>query len=169
MLGTRLLHYHIVEKLGAGGMGVVYRAHDEKLDRDVALKVLPAGALAEESARRRFQQEAQALSQLNHPNVCTIHEIGESEGQTFIAMEYVKGRRLSEVVEGQGLAIETLARYGTQIADALAHAHQQGVLHRDLKSANIMVTPEGRIKVLDFGLAKRLYGTVERILEPRPH
>ncbi len=157
MVGRTLLHYRVLEKIGAGGMGVVYRAHDEKLDRDAALKVLPAGALADEAARKRFQQEALALSHLNHPNICTIYEIGEAEGQTYIAMEFVKGRSLSAMARGEGLAAETAVRYGAQIADALVHAHERGVVHRDLKSSNVIVTPAGRAKVLDFGLAKRLH------------
>jgi TolB-like protein/Tfp pilus assembly protein PilF/predicted Ser/Thr protein kinase len=156
MLGQSLLHYRILDQIGAGGMGIVYRAHDEKLDRDVALKVLPVGALADEAARQRFRQEALALSHLNHPNICTIYEIGESEGQTFIAMEYVEGRPLSELARGEGLPADTTSRYGRQIAEALAHAHERGILHRDLKGSNVMVTPEGRVKLLDFGLAKRL-------------
>ena len=156
MVGRKLLHYRIVDQIGAGGMGVVYRAQDERLDREVALKVLPAGELADDTARRRFREEALALSHLNHPNICTIYEIGEDEGQTFIVMEYVKGRPLSGLVRAGGLPPETICRYGSQIADALAHAHEHGVLHRDLKGANVMVTPEGRIKVLDFGLAKRI-------------
>ncbi len=156
MVGRTLFHYRVLEKVGAGGMGVVYRAHDEKLDRDVALKVLPAGALADEAARKRFRQEALALSHLNHPNICTIYEIGEAEGQTYIAMEFVKGRPLSQIARGAGLAAETAVRYGAQIADALVHAHEGGVVHRDLKSSNVIVTPAGRAKVLDFGLARRL-------------
>ncbi len=162
MIGQTLGHYRIVEKIGAGGMGVVYHAHDEQLDRDIALKVLPPGTLVDETARQRFRQEALALSRLNHPHICTIYEIGEAEGQTYIAMEFVEGRQLSALVRGEGLPVETAARYGAQIADALAHAHERGVIHRDLKSANVIITPEGRAKVLDFGLAKR---AVEREAE----
>ncbi|HYM10215.1 MAG TPA: protein kinase [Bryobacterales bacterium] len=155
MAGERLSHYRIVEKVGAGGMGVVYRARDEQLDRDVALKVLPAATLEDETARARFRQEARALSRLNHPNICTIYEVGEAEGETYIAMEFVEGRPLSEVARAGALPLERTLRYGAQIADALAHAHERDIVHRDLKSANVMVTPEGRAKVLDFGLAKR--------------
>jgi len=155
VIGSSLGHYRITEKLGAGGMGVVYRARDERLQRDVALKVLPPEALREESARKRFQQEALALSQLNHPHICTIHEIGEDGGQTYIVMEYVAGAVLSKLVPPEGLPVDTLLRYAAQIADALAHAHERGVLHRDLKGGNVMVSPEGRCKVVDFGLAKR--------------
>jgi eukaryotic-like serine/threonine-protein kinase len=156
MVGQTLGRYRILETLGAGGMGVVYRAHDPTLDRDVALKVLQPQVLASETGRKRFVAEALALSRLNHPHVCTVYEIGESDGQTFIAMEYVKGRPLSSLIPTGGLPIETLLRYGAQIADALAHAHEHGIVHRDLKSANAIVTPEGVVKVLDFGLARRM-------------
>jgi tetratricopeptide (TPR) repeat protein/predicted Ser/Thr protein kinase len=156
MIGRRLDHYRIVEQLGAGGMGVVYRARDEELERDVALKVLPPSALADDATRKRFRQEALSLSQLNHPNICSIYEIGEADGQTYIVMECVEGRPLSALLGGWGLAVQTAMSYGTQIAGALAHAHQRGLLHRDLKSSNVMVANDGRVKVLDFGLAKRL-------------
>ena len=154
MVGKTVSHYTILEQIGAGGMGVVYRAHDEKLDRDVALKVLPAGALADETARQRFHQEALALSRLNHPHICTIYEVGEHDGQIYIAMELVEGRPLQALARDDGLPVETAIRCGAQIASALAHAHERGILHRDLKSANVMLTPDGRAKVLDFGLAK---------------
>ncbi|MBK5293982.1 MAG: protein kinase [Acidobacteriia bacterium] len=156
MVGRTLDHYRILEQLGAGGMGIVYRARDEKLKRDVALKVLPSGTLADEGARKRFRREALALSQLNHPNICTIYEIGETDGQTYIVMEYVEGKPLSASIPSGGLAIEIAIRHGAQIADALSHAHEQGLLHRDLKSSNVMVTRQGRIKLLDFGLAKQV-------------
>ena len=137
-------------------MGVVYRAHDPTLDRDVALKLLNAQALDSEASRDRFLREARALSHLNHPHICTIYEIGEADGRTFIAMEYVKGRPLSSVIPPDGLALETMVRYGAQIATAIGHAHEHGIVHRDLKSANVVVTPESSVKVLDFGLAKHL-------------
>ncbi|MDP9267452.1 MAG: protein kinase [Acidobacteriota bacterium] len=137
-------------------MGVVYHAHDEQLDRDVALKVLGERWLTDEKARARLLQEARTASALNHPHVCTIYEVAESDGETYIAMEYVAGRPLSALVPGEGLPTETLLRYALQISDALAHAHQRRVIHRDLKCANVVITPEGRAKVLDFGLAKRL-------------
>jgi eukaryotic-like serine/threonine-protein kinase len=156
MIGRTISHYAILEQLGAGGMGVVYCARDEKLKRDVALKVLPPTALEDESARSRFQREALALSQLNHPNICTIYETGEADGQTYIVMEYVEGRPLSASIRAGGMAAETAIGYGTQIAAALADAHRQGLLHRDLKSSNVMVTKHGRVKLLDFGLAKRV-------------
>src|SRR5262249_31939322 len=148
--------YRIEEKLGEGGMGVVYRARDECLERDIALKVLPPDRLSDEAARARFRKEALALSHLNHPHICTIYEVGEADGRADIAMEYVAGRPLSALVPHDGLPIETVIRHGTQIADALAHAHDRGLIHRDLKSSNVMITLEGRAKVLDFGLAKRI-------------
>ena len=155
MPGRTLAHYEIQEKLGAGGMGVVYRAHDTQLRRAVALKVVGEGERVAENSRQRLMREARAASALNHPNVCTVYEAGEADGETYIAMELVEGRTLSALTGNSGLPNEAVVRYGAQIADALAHAHDRGVVHRDLKSANVMVTPEGRIKVLDFGLAKR--------------
>jgi TolB-like protein len=150
--------YEILDSIGAGGMGEVYRAHDEQLDRDVALKVLPPETLTNETARARLLWEARSAAALNHPHICTIYEVGEGGGQTYIAMELVQGKPLSELVPEQGLPVETVLRFGSQIADALAHAHDRRIVHRDLKSANVMITPEGRAKVLDFGLAKRLSG-----------
>jgi serine/threonine-protein kinase len=159
VIGQTIAHYKVTAKLGAGGMGKVYRARDETLDRDVALKVLPADALQDPVARARLLREARSAAALNHPNICTIHEIGETEGRAYIAMELVEGRPLSaHLAEGPQPA-ELALRYGTQIADALAHAHERQVVHRDLKGANVVVTPEGRAKVLDFGLAKRLSGS----------
>jgi serine/threonine-protein kinase len=155
MIGQTLGHYRILEKIGSGGMGEVYLAHDEKLGREVALKVLPAQLLADDSARRLLIREARTASALNHPNICTIHDVGETERGNYIVMEYVKGRPLAEQIGGSGLPTEKVIRYGEQIADGLAHAHEHGVIHRDLKTSNIMITPEGRVKVLDFGLAKR--------------
>ena len=156
MANQQLGRYHLVEKLGAGGMGVVYRAHDPKLARDVALKTLHPNVLEDDHSRKRFREEALALSQLNHPNICTIYEIGDEGGQTFIAMEYVKGRPLSELIPPDGLPLETALRYAMQITDALAHAHRHGLVHRDLKSANVVINDEGNVKVLDFGLARQI-------------
>ena len=156
MIGETLGRYRIAETIGAGGMGVVYRAYDPTLDRDVALKLLHAQALDSEASRNRFLREARALSHLNHPHICTIYEIGEADGRTFIAMEYVRGRTLSSVIPPDGLAVETMVRYGAQIANAIGHAHEHGIVHRDLKSSNVVVTPESSVKVLDFGLAKHL-------------
>ena len=158
MIGEILGRYRIVELIGSGGMGVVYRARDLTLDRDVALKVLHPHALDDEQARSRFLREARALSHLNHPHVCTIHEIGEANGTTFIAMEFVQGQPLSSLIPRDGLPIETTIRYGAQIADAIGHAHKHGIVHRDLKSANVVVTPEAQVKVLDFGIASRITG-----------
>lgn len=156
MIGQTIAHYCIAQKLGAGGMGVVYRARDERLQRDVALKLLPADAIADDAARLRLLNEARSASALNHPHICTIYEVGEAGGQVYIAMEHVEGSSLSALIPADGFPVETILRYGVQIADALAHAHEHGIVHRDLKSSNLMVRPEGRVKILDFGLAARL-------------
>jgi len=137
-------------------MGEVYRARDTRLDRYIALKVLPAATLTDSSSRARLLREARLASQLNHPHICTIHEVGEADGHVYVAMELVEGQPLSAKLEGGPLPAEQVLRLGGQIADALAHAHAHGVVHRDLKSLNVVITPEGRAKVLDFGLAKRL-------------
>ena len=151
--------YEVVARLGAGGMGEVWRARDPRLEREVALKVLPAERVAEEAARARLLREARLAARLNHPHVCTIHEVGEAEGQAYVAMELVPGQALSERLASGRMGVEEVARLGQQMADALAHAHDNGVVHRDFKSANVIVTPEGRAKVLDFGLAKPLAET----------
>jgi serine/threonine protein kinase/Tol biopolymer transport system component len=153
--GKSFGHYRIQGQLGAGGMGVVYSAYDTVLERKVAIKVVGDRVLADKSARDLLLHEARAASALNHPNICTIHQVGDSDGEAYIVMEHVEGQLLSSLVGAGGLSPELVIRYGTQIADALAHAHQHGVIHRDLKSTNALVTPEGRIKVLDFGLATR--------------
>src|ERR1051326_1455295 len=158
MLGRTLAHYRILERIGAGGMGVVYRARDTQLERPVALKVVGDDAQLDERARSRLLQEARMASALNHPNISTVYEAGKAEGETYIAMELVEGRPLSALIGGDDLPVETVIRYGAQLADALAHAHERGVVHRDLKGANVIVTPEGRLKILDFGLAKRVIG-----------
>ena len=156
--GDTLGPYRVLDVLGEGGMGQVWRAHDTRLERDVALKVLPAETLGDETARARLVREARLASQLNHPHICTIYEVGEAEGQTFVAMELVEGQALSARLADGPLPVDQVLRYGQQMADALAHAHSRGVVHRDLKSANIVITPDGQVKVLDFGLAKRLTG-----------
>jgi TolB-like protein/aminoglycoside phosphotransferase (APT) family kinase protein len=155
MDGGRLAHYRIISRLGAGGMGEVYRARDEQLDRDVAVKVLPASSFGDPTARARLVREARAAAALNHPNICTVYEVGEADGQAYIAMELVEGRTLSALLHSGPLAPEHVVHYGRQLADALTHAHERGIIHRDLKSSNVIVTPDRRIKVLDFGLAKR--------------
>jgi serine/threonine-protein kinase len=155
MIGQTLGHYRIEAQLGAGGMGVVYRAHDTSLERSVAVKVLGERMLGEPNARARFLREARTASALNHPNICTVQEVGEENGQAYIVMEHVEGRPLSDLL-ASGILPDAVVRYGIQIADALAHAHERGIVHRDLKTNNVIITPAGRAKVLDFGLAKRL-------------
>jgi len=149
-------HYRIVEKVGEGGMGVVYRAHDDRLNRDVALKFLPADLDKDENARLLLIREARTASALNHPNICTIYDVGDADGKSYIVMEFVQGRSLAEQISEGGLPAETVIRYGEQIADAMAHAHEHGVIHRDLKTPNVIIMPGGRVKVLDFGLAKHM-------------
>ena len=154
MIGRTLEHYQIESKLGEGGMGVVYKARDARLGRAVAVKVLPAEKLADPSAKQRFVREARAASALNHPGIITIHDI-RTEGEVdYIVMEWIDGRTLAELIPPEGMRAEQALRYGVQIADALAAAHGAGILHRDLKPSNVMVTQEGRVKILDFGLAK---------------
>ena len=155
MIGQKLDHYTIVSQLGAGGMGVVYRARDEVLNRDIALKLLAPGTI-DKVGRGHLLREAQTASSLSHPNICTIHQVGETGDDFYVVMELIEGRSLTDLFTATGLSIETVSRYGAQIADALAHAHGRGIVHRDLKGSNVMVTPEGRVKVLDFGLATRL-------------
>ncbi len=155
MIGQTLDHYKILSQLGEGGMGAVYRARDEVLNRDVALKLLLHGAVDKVSPDHLLR-EAQTASSLSHPNICTIHQVGQTGENFYVVMELIEGRSLSDLITATGLSMETVARYGTQIADALAHAHDRGIVHRDLKGSNVMVTPEGRVKVLDFGLATRL-------------
>ncbi|MFZ0818491.1 MAG: protein kinase [Candidatus Acidiferrales bacterium] len=156
MIGKTLGHYLILSKIGAGGMGEVYSARDERLERDVALKILSAEALADEAARKRFRKEALALSKLNHPNIATIFDFDTESGVDFLAMEYVQGETLAQKLSGGSLPEKETAAIAAQIVDSLDEAHEQGIVHRDLKPSNIMVTPKGRVKVLDFGLAKLL-------------
>lgn len=151
--GFRLGPYEIVAPLGAGGMGEVYRAVDTRLERTVAIKILPAQLSDDVTRRQRFEREAKVISSLNHPNICTLHDVGRQEGVDFIVMEYLEGETLAERLENGPLPVEQVLRYGTQIASALDKAHRSGVTHRDLKPGNIMLTKSGA-KLLDFGLAK---------------
>jgi serine/threonine protein kinase len=154
MIGPIISHYRVLEKLGEGGMGVVYKAFDTRLDRVVALKVLPPEKVADISRKQRFVQEAKSASALNHPNIITIYDIDSADGIDFIAMEFVAGKTLDRLIPRHGLRLSEALKYSVQIADALAAAHKAGIVHRDLKPGNVMVTEQGLVKVLDFGLAK---------------
>ena len=160
VIGKVLGRCRVVAKIGEGGMGVVYRAYDEVLHRDVAVKVVKKDSTLDTSGRQDLLQEARASSSLAHPNICTIYDVGETDGDLYIIMELVEGKSLHEISGESGLPPESVLRYGIQIASALSRAHDRGIVHRDLKSANVVVTPECLIKVLDFGLAKRVGGGI---------
>src|SRR5262245_34542318 len=156
MVGRTIAHYQILGKLGEGGMGVVYKALDTRLNRPVAIKVLPADAMADPERKRRVIQEARAASALNHPNIIAIHDVGNVDGVDFLVMEFVPGKPLDRVIPRRGLSLADALGYAIEVADALAVAHAAGIVHRDLKPGNIMISDQGRVKLVDFGLAKLL-------------
>src|SRR5438045_3808493 len=156
MIGTTLQHYKILEKLGVGGQGTVYKATDTKLGRTVVVKVLPPELTAREANLKRFEREARLASSLDHPNICTIFDLGETGNVHYIAMQYIAGRNVRQLVNGRPLELKSALSIAVQVADALATAHSKGIIHRDIKAGNVMVTDAGQAKVLDFGLAKLL-------------
>src|SRR5690348_8385113 len=151
MIGTTVAHYRILEKLGGGGMGVVYKAHDARLNRFVAIKALPPDKLGDAERKRRFIQEAQAASALNHPNIITIHDVLVENGADLMVTEYVQGKTLEALIPRKGMRLNEMLKLAIQVADALSKAHAAGIVHRDLKPSNVMVTEDGLVKILDFG------------------
>src|SRR5262245_32594119 len=154
MVGQCISHYQILSRLGAGGMGEVYLAEDLKLARKVAIKFLPPSLTADEEARRRLMHEARAAAALDHPNICTIHEVGDEDGRSFIVMQYIEGETLAARIARERLELRQALAIAIQVAEALQEAHQHRIIHRDIKPQNLMLTPRGQVKVLDFGLAK---------------
>ena len=159
--GTRLGPYEVLSPLGFGGMGEVYRARDTRLERDVAIKVLPSHLSDNPEFRQRFEREAKAISQLSHPNICALYDVGNAEGVEYLVMELIEGQSLADRLEKGALPIDLVTKFGVQIADTLDKAHRQGIVHRDLKPGNVMITRSG-VKLLDFGLAKLSVSTAAR-------
>src|SRR5213078_2894004 len=161
MIGAKLGNYRILEKIGAGGQGTIYKATDTKLGRAVVIKVLPPELTVKEANLKRFEREARLASALDHPNICTIFDLNDIDGVHFIAMQYVEGKNVRELVNGRPLDLRSALSITIQTADALAAAHSRGIIHRDIKAGNVMVTPSGQVKILDFGLAKLLDGEAQ--------
>src|SRR5436853_6994113 len=161
LVNQTISHYKIISQLGAGGMGEVYLAEDTQLGRRVAIKLLPPETISDEHARKRLIREARAAATLDHPNICSIYEVGETDGRSFIAMQYIEGETLAARIKSKPLQLKESLTIAAQIADALAEAHSHGIIHRDIKPSNIMITSRGQAKVMDFGLAKLIQSSEE--------